>query len=183
MAQTRKLVRETMRTALADAVAGFNAKLAAIAVDYDITPFTLNWAPSESPNFLQSFADQEAESRSRLLRDIHAVLYTSGSTQTASGRRSKSATFEGIIRAHLDFTVQFHDGEDITADMTEDYADAIEDVILQIFLDPHAAYAPALREGPLYYGGDFACQRGPIQQTEDGYSQRLPFTFLYEVHV
>jgi hypothetical protein len=184
MPQTRKLIRSTMRTALADATYGFNAKLAAIATAYSIDAFTLDWSATDSDNFQQSFLDVRAEKLSRLIRDIRAELYTSASAQRESGgERSKNSTFEGRILAHLDITLQFSEGETVTADQTEDLADAIEDVLIQIFLDPAAHYARDLREGPLYYGGGFACSRQPIEQAEDGFSQRLPFIFIFEVHI
>jgi hypothetical protein len=168
-----------MRSALADPVHGFNAKLAAIAADYGIDAFIIDWAASGSENFLQSFVEGASRDTSRLT-GISVALYTSQSQQNRDQIVSKGLVFSGTIQAHLDFDLKFDGGADVTDDLTEAYADAVEDAVIAVLVD---RASPVAVQQPIYFRGDFSSIRGPIDQTAAGYSQLLPFTFLYEVHV
>jgi hypothetical protein len=185
MPQTRKLVRTAMRTALADADEGFNARLAEVAPTYGIDPFLIDWTlPSDS--FIQSHVDRAGREVSKLVTGVTVAIYTSLSAQSREEVSKMGGGFVMQITAHLDFEVNFKgaDGEGVeaTEDVTEEIADAIEDAVLLVLCDRNTSTGAALWEHPYFFKGDFACARGPIVQEEDGYSQRLPFTFIYEVN-
>jgi hypothetical protein len=181
MPQTRKLVRDAIKSALADTDDGFNATLAAIAATYGIDPFTIDWSDG-SGNFIEANLDETGARASRLVTGVTVSLYTSESRNKSLGEnRSKTAAFEGTILAHLDIRLDFRDGEDVNDDLTEDVADAVEDAIIQILVDPQGPFRGSF-EGPVYFSGDFACLRPPIEQLAEGYAQLLPFQLLYEVH-
>lgn len=171
-----------MRSALADATHGFNAKLAAVAATYGITAFSINWAASGSGTMLQSYVDAAGREQSRL-KGISAALYTSASQQAGGVDRAKGYAFDGQVVGHLDVFLEFDDGEEVTADLTEDYADAVEDAVIQVLVDPNSTMVRTYFAGAVMFPGNFACLRGPIEQQESGYQQLLPFTFQYEVFV
>lgn len=182
MPATRKLVRDAMRTALSYPTYGFNSRIAAVASTYGIDPFSIDWSP-DSTNFTESYVAGQSERDSKL-SGIHVAIYTSLSSQSSGGDRPKGSVFHGEIQAHLDFTLQFREGIELTEDLTEGYADAVEDAVIAVLLDPRAPNATLFcGGGPITYSGDFACAREPILSLDDGYSQRLPFTFIYEVHI
>jgi hypothetical protein len=180
MPATRKLVRDVIRGALADATHGFNAKIAAIAASYGIAAFTINWGAADSPNFIQSQLDTVSEGVSRLT-GIRVALYTGGSQTLPAEDRSKGAKYEGEIEAHLDVWVEFGGGADVTDDLTEPYADAIEDAVIEV-LNPQSPLRAAW-QGPVYFDGTMAAIRNPVVPLEDGYQQYLSFTFIFEVSV
>lgn len=169
-----------MRSVLSDVDDGFNARLAAIAGDYGITPFTIDWGP-DSSSFQEAQIDSTGLLASRL-SGISFNLYTSESAGLPPGVRPKGGAFAGTVRAHLDVTLMFSDG-DLSDDLIEDNADAVEDVVIQLFVDENSPFMTLFFSGPVYFAGEFACARSPIEQTEKGFSQLLPFQFIYEVHV
>ena len=178
---TRKLVRDAMKAALANPADGFNARIAAIADEYGIEPFTIDFGAG-SLSFLETYADQPGRLSSRLIAGVSLFLYTSLSEQDSAKEKAKRAVFEGSVTAHLDFDVCFREGIGITEELTENYADAIEHAVTDVLLDAAAPNTEALFSGPVYFSGGFACAREPAVQTADGFRQLLPFTFLYEVH-
>lgn len=186
MPQTRKLVRDAMRTALADEDDGFNARLAAIATDYGITPFEIDWDPDTSENFIESNLNAAAKELSHLQK-INVAIYTSLSTQSRDEVSKMGGGFVVQLTAHLDFTLRFNPDFDSTGGveaferLTERIADAVDDAVITVLCDRRTSTGAPFWESPFHFKGDFACARDGVEQEEDGYSQRLPFTFIYEV--
>lgn len=178
----RKLVRAAMREALSDPVNGFNAVIAEFAEFYEVEPFVIDWDIG-SENFLQSYVEHSENDQTRLIRDIRVALYTSLAQQSSGdAEATKDTTFWGEITGHFDVMVEYSAGVELTEYVTEEIADLIEEAVLAIIVDPRAANAHLFRSGPIYYSGDFACPREVILNTSEGYMQRLPFNFIFEVH-
>jgi hypothetical protein len=183
MPQTRSAVRSAIRSSLADATHGFNAKLAAVASTYGITAFTISWNAADSATMIQSQFDPEGRAASRLpVTGASATIYT---TESRQDRRAMSGAFDGRVRAHVDFFIRFADGENTNDDLTESYGDAVEDAVIRVLTDPASAMISTYFNGTngVYYTGGFGCLRPPIEQTADGFAMLLPFQFLYEVRV
>lgn len=164
---------------LADATTGFNARLAAIAASYGITAFAVDW-DLNSTSFIQSFVDPSAVDVAPLIpADVAALLYTSLSSESHEQEgRTKFARYSGQIILHLDFYLRFDDGMEPLERNTEDIADAIEDAVIQVLRRTDADWPAGV-----VFNGDVASPRESIVHLADGYGQRIPFTFLFEVHV
>ena len=178
----RQYVRNAMRQSLVDPVNGFNPCIKFLAPFYNVEPFQIDWDEG-SETFLESFVEQGPEDSTRLLRTVRCSLYTSLAQQSRDdASATKSTTFWGEITAHFDVMIEFQEGIELVESVTEAPADMIEEAVLAIVVDPKAPNHRLFRSGPIYFSGDYACPREPILQSAAGYSQRLPFTFIYEVH-
>ena len=173
----RKVVRDTFKAALSAETDGFNAQLAAIASDYDVNPFSIDWA-TNSENFIQSYIAPEKVDVSGLIKFPGAVLYTSRGVDDNKG--PKGTRWGGQILAHFDVYLRFRalddpqwDGNQIpeSAD-TESMADAVD---VSVVAAVRAASSNFQTAGLILAG--INSSREPVQQFGDGYGQRLAFTF------
>ena len=183
MPQTRKLVRDAIREALAASTGGFNEAIANIASAYGISAFTINWAATDSPSFvMQQRADPAASDDNRLVRGISAALYTSEAVTLPAGQREKFTTFHGNIRANLDFHIEYNAGMEASEDLMEPVGDAIEDAVLRVLCTPTGSQFYRF-SGDVQWTGDYLSNKLPIEETADGHLQVMQFSLVYEISV
>ncbi len=172
----RKRVRDALRFLLSAEATGFNSMLATVAPVYGVAPFEIDFGSVPSASFFQGFLSLESQSLSMLKpHPVALALYTSDATNDQRIMRSAEPRFLGRVVAHLDFYHHVIDGEE-TYD-TESVADAIEDAVLNVITPG------SVEQYGIIYDGGVSCVREAFQQLGDGYQQRIPITFLFEVHV
>lgn len=177
MINPRQLVRVAVKTALAHATLGFNAKFAALAASYSVDPVAIDFTAG-SENFIETYLNPADIDLARFPRNpVGLALYTSLAQQVSGTENAKFRPFDGDAVAHLDFYIVRDGGVDLWEENTENLADAIEDAVLQCIHDPALTYF----RGPVYYAGDLQSIRESAIQTEDGYAQRVPFIFQFGV--
>jgi hypothetical protein len=188
MPATRLIARQKLVSILADPANGFNARLAAIATEYGIHPFEIDWTPGSPTFFCASVAPEQIDSTGMLPADdgICVVLYTSVSQTNSNEERQKPSIFSGKLMLHVDFYLSrrvlnlLRHGKNLPADSAGDLEalpDAIEDAFLQTVM------AKSVDWSPVDFNGDFSCSREPFLFSGDGWQQRLPFILMCEVHV
>jgi hypothetical protein len=188
MPSTRQLARAKLVSILADPAVGFNVHLAAVAAQYGIAPFEIDWAPG-SPNFFQGFVAPGQIGDADLIPagdGVCVALYTSVSQTNSNDERQKPSIFSGKILLHADFYMLrktlrlLRQGANLPSDSggdLEEFVDAIEDAFLTTVM------ARAVDWSPVSFNGDFSCAREPLVFNGDGWQQRLPFNLLCEVNV
>lgn len=174
----RKDIRVAMVAALADSTLGFNARLAAVAGEYAIQPFELDFGP-DSYNFLQAFYGVPEDVELSAIRQWPAmVLYTTNATRNG---QQKSVGFSGSVQAHIDIYLRYRLRDETVVDIEtrdpESIADAVEDALLSVFQRRGLAWPTGCT-----YNGDINCDRDPVVLYGDGYLQRLATQLKFEVN-
>lgn len=174
MPQIRRIIRERMVAALSDPSTGFNVKLGGIASDYGVDPFSIDFLPG-SRNFFQGFVDTPEVLDQIQITEFPAMLvYTSASENRIDAMPTK---FSGTVVQHVDVWARFDLTQPTSGrerDNTEPIGDAVEDAIVEaIYLFQGW--------GPATFGRQYRCDRGPLRILGDGWEQRYPFQFIFEV--
>lgn len=171
-AVTRKRIRDAAVGALSDVVTGFNARLAALATDYGITPFVIDFGPT-SRNFLQSYLSPDQVDFSNVATYPAMVVYTASSENT---NIEKFRLFSGQVELYIDVYLRYR--QSLESRDTESIADAVEDALTQILNDPLMPWPATVA-----YNGGFRSPREPLALLGDGYEQRIPVQLLFEVNI
>lgn len=177
----RKAAREAVLRILSDEVTGFNARMADLAQEYFVEPFSIDFSPT-STNFIQSAVgvDTDNFAYSKMFpKPLGMTLYTVGAVNT---KDQNSGFFSGQVEcridAYLQFSAKLREGLDtIEGGNTEDALDAIEEAILLCLHDDAAAW------GPVSYNLDVTTARGALKTTGDGWQQRISIILVCGVHV
>lgn len=177
MPQTRKKVTDGLRAALAHGTTGLNVKFAAVAPTYGITPLStvlIHWDPMSRQVF-EGFITPEQIEISQIAEYPAIILYTSVSANELGTMPTK---FSGMITAHADIILRFDVRQGtggVEVDNTEPWANAVEDAVIEAIhgYDAWPSGVTPHRE--------FRCERDPVTLLGDGWQQRLPFTFPFEV--
>jgi hypothetical protein len=187
MPNYRKKVRTLVVAALADATAGFNAKLVALVSGgaYAITPFSIDFFfPSRS--FLMGYLTGESDiETSRIIQFPGATLHGASATHL---KTVKFRTFSGQVVLVLTFWLRYRAltdlpnsgnaiGEEAASFNYEEIADAVEDAALEAL---HAGRAAFQQNGVAFT--DYQTDRSAIQEFGDGYSQQLTLTLGFDTH-
>jgi hypothetical protein len=174
----RKLVRDAVKTALADVTYGFNAKLAAIASTYGVTAWTFNFSAGSS-NFLQAYLGGEDVDMTQIATFPAMLIYTTGMQQSA---REKLRTFSGNLICNIDIYLQYAyrlDGVSFPEqDDIEKYSDAVSDVLTEIFQRRALAWPAGVS-----YSYQFQFEPDPAIPLADGWRQRLACQLAFQVNL
>jgi hypothetical protein len=171
MAKIGRAVREAAIRRLADAT-GFNAALAAVAAEYGIRPFSIDWSAG-SRNFFLGPVSPDYIDESAAARYPVAVLYAIGSS---NDHESMPRAFSGKVTLGLDFYVTDLAGN--APRSLEDVGDAIEDALYEVFKDGN---------WPQAWGAANACQTGisldrhPVEMAGEHWRQTLSFRLRFQV--
>ena len=184
MPQVRKPIEDALLAVLADSTNGFNAELAAIAVTYKITAFTIDW--TEGPTVTNfGLVELEPDAAETFFSSFPAAaLYTSTSMNE---RRMKFKVFSGQVLAGIDFWLRYRALKDLQHGGNEwggtnnyqKLPNAVEDAILQMLDDQKAT----LRASGYYWNGDYLCERTKVAIAGDGHEQLMTFTLGFERHI
>lgn len=172
----RKRIRTAIKTFLSDNAAGFNARLASAATDFEISPFTINFA-RPSQNFIESYLelDKQPEIIERsILRQFPAMaLYTTDAEDTGEPR---SIRWNGPVIACLDIVTRYREGMEgeLSAPNTEDVMDAMESSVFQCLNEPSLQWPSGVR-----YSRVSMATRGGLWQLADGFQQVGHISFRF----
>lgn len=178
----RRRVLDGLIDVLADATNGFNAKLAAVAEDYGITPYEIGWRlPSD--NCVYGQMDELGARVSQLITFPGAIVYT---TSALKENKVKFCQFSGLVVAQIDFIIRLRliDDPDNGANIPdgsgdyEKHADAVEDAMLAALTAGSALFAAQATNWTQY-----KTVRSSVVETGDGHIQRVTFTLGFEVHI
>jgi hypothetical protein len=166
----RKLVRDAYLGFLADAAAGFNAQLIALAVPYQIAPFQIFWQ-NPSTNFSQTWVEDVELGP---FEEFPAVaLYTSEANDTGVPR---ALSFTGDVTACLDFWIRYRTGAE-TYD-SESLLDATEDAALTVLNNPLNAWPPGV-----LFSRETEIKREPLLPLADGFQQKTSLMSRFSVRI
>lgn len=175
MPQTRKLVRDGIRGALAHQTTGFNSKFAALAGAYGLAPaLSIHWDPLSRQVF-QGFIGADLLDLSQIADFPAVVIYTSRAENQLLTMPTK---FSGTITGHADFYLRFdldRNSGGPERDDTDSWSDAVEDAVIE------ALHAYTGWSGGVAFLREFRCERDPVVLLGDGWAQRLPFEIFFEV--
>lgn len=170
----RKTVRDAIVAVLAEPSTGFNARLAAYATTYGITPITIDFTGA-ADNFALSRISIETLEQSALINldPLSACLFTGPSADTGLPR---GIPFSGTVDAHLRLFYRPRSGAE--GYNTEDWIDAIEDAALSAINSPSVVW-PINQSISVIFSRQCAADRTEIHQLSDGHMQmseiRIPF--------
>jgi hypothetical protein len=184
MPNYKKRVRDALKAVLSDATVGFNVKLAALEVTYNIQPFSIDFDETQSLNFLTGFITEDSIEMSDVIQFPALVMYTS---RALDDKKMMTTKFSGQVVAHLDFYLRFRALTDPqhtenTFEQRRDYEalpDAVEDAVKEMLVAGRSIFNPTHGVNQI----DYEVNREPIQLAGDGYTQRVAFTLGFEVHV
>jgi len=164
MAQISARARAALLGALS---ARFNPLLSALAGDYGVDPFTLDFisVPKSQNVFLGAIDPSDLEATTVYKLPVLAV-YTSASVNQ---RKQLPATFAGIVRMGADVALSWRGGS--AQQDFESLGDAIEDVMNQIANElAQAGWVVTM-----------SMDRSPVKRGQQNWYQLLRFSFLFEV--
>lgn len=174
MPQTRKKVRDALVAVLRHATRGFNARLAALAGQYGVEPFAIDWNPGSTSVFQGYLTSTDVEI-GQLSPDefcpCGVVIYT---TTTEAMALQKPSAFSGQVGACVDFYIRFREG--IEQDDTESIMDAVEDAAVSALYDDAAAWPPNVTLSAHFVGA-----KEPARLVGDGWQERLSVQLTFEV--
>lgn len=174
MSQISKKVRDAVRSRLSDSTNGFNAKLSAVASQYGLTPFTVDWTTS-SKQLFEARAHPSDLEKSTPSKYPLVTLYVLRARNT---RENKPQLFSGFIDVVLDFHVTARGVVASALKTLQDTADAIEDAVFAS-LDPFSwtgAYTP-----PVALVGGPDLEREPVEMDGENWRQTLSFMLTFQV--
>ena len=171
MAKIRKTLRDSLISVLGNPSNGFNPTLAAIAADYGITPFAIDWTTG-SKNLFCGFLPAGQIEISEIAEYPAFVVYTSNAENRHT---NKPKTFSGPVVAHVDVYVKFTTGAE--QHDTESVCEAIEDAIITCIERDSAAWPPSVG-----YTGQYTGFWTPITLLSNGWERIIPIEMLFEVN-
>lgn len=176
----RKKTRDALVSALSDATNGFNAQIGAIAAEYGITAFELNFG-ADSRNVIYGYLEDDEVAISRIEEFPGAVIYTTEAIDENRPNRSKFFVAGQIAIYNRLRLLDDVDSGANQPDFSNDYEkwpDAFEHAMAE------ALHAGRSIMGPLGVNYTlYRADRDPITSTGDGHIQRLTFTLGFEVHL
>jgi hypothetical protein len=176
----RQTIQDTILAGLAATSTGFNARLLALALDYGITVFGIDFTRGSSDNFLEAYVDGiSAVERSQIKAFPAIVVYSSEAIFTG---QEKGRGFSGSVQFHIDAYLRFRfrdDGESgMESSNTESLANAVEDALLSVFHQSAFAWPTGVIYNRAFHGG-----REQVMEYADGYLQRVAIQMLFEVRI
>jgi len=168
----RKAVRDAIASVMANPLTGFNFRLNAIAADYGVTPFEIEWGGS-ADNFAMAYIDPQDIETCSLLNFPAACLYTSDAEDTGLPR---AVAFSGGLIACLDFWQRKREGAE--GFDTESMTDAIEDAAMSAI---NAATWPIDQNVSVIFSRRTSIQRDHLVPLADGFGQRIHIRMQFEV--
>lgn len=155
----RKRIRDAAVALLA---ASFNTKLQALAIDYGIVPFEIDWTSDDSRSFAQCFIEPDQVEASQILDFPGVTIYTTEAEDTGEPR---GVPFYGAVILAIDFYVRLRLGVERN---TEDLMDAVEDAVMSILNDPAVTWPPGV-----LFGRKTKAARNSVQPLSDGFQQLI----------
>jgi hypothetical protein len=179
MPQLSYLVRSQVVSRISDPATGFNYWLgqACMGMDSAPTPYTINWATG-STTFWQSYVTSEQLDETSDLDDGTICLIYGLRIGNQEGTPAKFTVFSGTVDIAVDFEISWP--ESFVPPDTESLADATDDAMVQTF--NAAATIGSFGQGVIY-NGLISAERGPLRQSGQGWRQRLPYRFHFELQV
>src|SRR4051794_30540442 len=165
-------VRDRVIAQLSDGTLGFNAHIAAIAADYGIQPFTLNFSEG-SNNFFETNIDPDEIETSSPLKYPLATLCTLSSENI---HRSMYQTFSGAVNMALTIYITWPVPR--VPQNTERLANAVEAAMIRTFCNPQAM---GNFTGPVTYNRVLGASRAPVQIGGEHWRQPLRFTLSFQL--
>lgn len=179
MSQTRRIVRNALRDALAHATTGFNQKFGPLMAAYGTEKyaFGIDFQPGSRNFFIGYLQPDQLEMAAQLAEFPALVIYTSSSENQLL---SMPTTFSGFIVAHADFYLRYRlrdPGSEggIEVDDTDSIGDAVEDAFYE------SLYAFTAWPTGVLFSRRIECSRDPVVLRDDGWEQGLPFVILFQV--
>jgi hypothetical protein len=171
MSQISKAVREAVHRRLSDPATGFNVNLQAVAPDYDIRPFTIDWSEN-SKQFFQGFLTPDDLDDTTASRYPMVMLFAINS---ANQNLQKFTLFSGVVVIGLDFHLSWRAGNALKN--FEDLSDAVEDAVYTTLngTDFQAWGAP------LAYNGEVQMQKRPLEMAGEHWRQTISFRLTFQV--
>lgn len=176
MPNISKYVREAVRTQLADATVGYNARLESVAESYgieDVKDKRINFA-KDSTNFLFGRISPDALEQSSVLT---YPLMTIASVRCQNTNRVKFATFSGGVQVVIEVHHSWPDSA-VIGDFDSE-VDATEDVVIACLNAQNAqAWPPNLG-----WNGQVAATRSGIRMGGYGWLMTIQFLCTFELNV
>lgn len=166
----RKKLREAAITRLAAADTGFNAAFAALAGEYGVTPFELDFSDG-STNFIVGHVNPEAVEKSRIETYPAACIYT---TEAVDNNDPIGLSFAGAVMLNIDFYVEDRDGMETTA--AELLCEAIEDAVLSVLNATSPVWPAGVR-----MQRKSQMDRQHLVMLADGFATRIPIRSVFSV--
>jgi hypothetical protein len=181
MPKVTRLALDALTTMLADATTGFNAQLAAIAPDYGITPFTLDFSPG-SVNVVWAAYSPDTILVSEIIQFPGFALFT---TESEEKHKIINSRFAGTVTAHAIAFLHFAALDaPATPGSTPDYSNDLEkypDAVSDAFLEALNTGRPLAKPMRVNHSG-FQESRDLLIPTGDGHVQIITFNLTFEVY-
>jgi hypothetical protein len=171
-AEFAKQVRDRALAQLADSSNGFNAHLAAVAADYGIDAFTLDFSGA-SKNFFETQLDPDDIEASTPLRYPMACLYT---VQEDNALRQAGITFSGTVAMGLDIFISWRKAG--IPQNTELLASAVTAAVIRTFCNPDGQ---ANFTGPVTFVRALKARRSPVETGGEHWRQPLRFSLVFQL--
>lgn len=169
--QISKYVRQAIKDKLAAPRTGFNARLSAIADDYGIEPWEVDWSNTSSNFLFGRIAPQPVEESSVLTYPLTTIDVV----RAQDTRRVLFATFAGLVTAAIDVHHSWPD-QSVIADFAS-LVDATEDAMISVLNDTEDQTWP---DGILW-GGKVTVQRNSVIAGGYGWLQTETFLCAFEL--
>lgn len=169
--QISKYVRDAIKGKLSDPRTGFNPRLAAIAEDYGIEPWAVDWSNTSSNFLFGRIAPQPVEESSVLTYPLTTIDVV----RAQDTRRVLFATFAGTVTAVIDVHHSWPD-QSVIADFAS-MVDATEDAMVSVLNNVEDQDWP---QGMLW-AGKVTVQRNPIIAGGYGWLQTETFICQFEL--
>lgn len=153
---------------------GYNAGIAAQAVNYSIDPATmqLDFSPT-SQNFYFDQIDTDLLERSGAIKYPFGCLYILESAQTNT---QKFVQFSGVVRCIFEINLSWIQIRGIQN--REIYSNCVEDVVIDVINRVENQNWGK----PLVYNGQIQSKRGPSIFGAQNYKKKIGFSMIFELH-
>lgn len=166
-----KQVRDQVRTFLS-ASDGFNATLTALASDYGITPFVIDFTGNPSNNFFQSQVDARQLEESSTIKYPIMTLF---SNRIEDDNEQKFQRFSGKVLIGLDLFLSWKTSHALPD--SESLGDAIEATVVDV-MNRQSNQGWNLET---VYNGNVSLTRLPLRLAASSWRQTLRFLLHFEV--
>lgn len=183
MPDSRKLVRDAIRAALADVTSGFNVRWPDIATTYGcakygVDRFLIDWNAASRNFAFANYGTWEDVDDSTLREPFMVTAFT---TALGSFRNGKFEHFNGEITANVVCWIKISGRVNTTVGMeiddSESLLDAIEQTIADVFTNAQLDFG----DSAIVFDGTYSSQREPILLLNDGWAARVPMQFVFEI--
>jgi len=163
--------RDQVLDRLKDATYGFNTVLAAVAPDYGLAPFEINWDPATSKNFVLGMIEPAEIQDAKPLRYPLVTLFTGNGVNK---KLHKPAEFDGPVDVGIDFHFSWK-----AAAALGDFdamSHMVEDAMIRVF-----NREPNWFSGQVAYDGDIGWEKKPVKFGGENWFQLVRYYLIAEV--